>query len=156
MSKKKSVSPIEKNVMVQIQTGQAKMRPRLYYSILTLAGVVSILLFSFVNTYFMSVVTLWLRVQAAQGPAYGARRNLASLIEVFPGWALLLGVVSLAGAIYRIRKVGSLYKMKLVHLISLVVAVSLALGLIFSYSALPNTFNRHGSACMGCNNHKMK
>lgn len=156
MSKKKSISPIAKSVMAQIQTGQAKMRPRVYYSILTLVGIVSILLFSFVSTYFMSVVTLWFRVQVAQGPAYGARRNLASLIEVFPWWALLLGVISLSGAIYIIRKVGSLYKMKLIHLISLVIVASLALGFIFSYSTLPNAFSRHGSACMGCNNHKMK
>lgn len=143
----KPVSQIEKKVMDQIKTGQVKMRPKIFYSILGILGALTILLFGFVNAYFMSVVTLWMRLQVAQGPAYGVKRNLANLVGTFPWWALLLGLASLVIAVIIIRKVGSLYKIRLAYLIIFVVVVSLVSGFTFSFSALPNAFNRHNPIC---------
>jgi|SRR5680860_217227 len=140
------ISSIEKNVMAKIKNGQAKMHPKIYYSILSSLGVLMVLLFGFVNAFVMSLVTMWLRVQVAQGPAYGAKRNLANMIDSFPWWALLVGIISLVVAIYFIRKVGNLYKVRLSYLILSVVIVSLLLGLALSYSSAPSVFNRHEPA----------
>ena len=140
------ISSIEKNVMAKIKTGQAKMHPKVYFSIFNTIGVLMIILFGFVNASVMSLVVLWLRIQGAQGPAYGAKRNLASMIDIFPWWALLVGIVSLIAAIYFIRKIGNLYKMRLIHLVLLIIATSLVLGFALSYSSLPSFFNRHTPA----------
>ena len=146
MNNTNRVSSIEKNVMAKIKTGQAKMHPKIYYSILSSLGVLMVLLFGFVNAFVMSLVTLWLRIQVAQGPAYGAKRNLANMIDSFPWWALLVGAISLMAAIYFVRKVGNLYKIRLSYLILSVVIVSLFLGLALSYSFAPNIFYGHNPA----------
>ena len=100
-------STIEKNVMHQIHDKKTVMRPRSYYIYLTTLSVVAIGLLVFISVYFMSIATFWLRIQSAEGPAYGARQNLATLVGSFPWWALLLGVLSLAGIIYLVKKTGS-------------------------------------------------
>jgi hypothetical protein len=141
---KKPVSDIEKKVMAKIQDGQVKMRPRLYFSLFSGLSIVAVVLFGFVSSYFVSIVSLWLRIEAAMGPARGARRNLATLIDAFPWWSLILGVVSIAAMVYFVRKVGNLYKIKMVYLIAIVITVSLIFGYMFSYSNIPNTFKKHG------------
>jgi hypothetical protein len=156
MNNKKPISPIEENVMSRIKTGKVKMHPKIYYSLVSLLSVAAIMLMGVVSAYAMSVVTLWLRIQAAQGPAYGAKRNLANLVDVFPWWALLLGVISLVAIVYLIRKFRGLYKIKLTYLILIVVMIASLIGFALSYSSLPNTFNRRAPACVVCNVIKMK
>jgi hypothetical protein len=136
-------SKIERSVMTKIQAGQVKMHPRYYYLVLSAISIMAILLLGFVTAYFMSVITLWARIQNANGPAYGARSNLSDLAGAFPWWALVLSVLSFVFIIYFVRKVGGLYKIRLVYLVPLAVIFSLLLGFIFSYSALPNTFKSH-------------
>lgn len=138
-----TTTAIERNVMARIKTGQAKMHPRNYYVVLSALAVLVVGLLGFVTAYFMSVVTLWLRIQSAAGPAYGARRNLSNLVGAFPWWALALGIVSLATIIFFVRKVGRLYKLRLVYLIPAVILVSLLLGFAFSYSTLPDMLMSH-------------
>jgi len=144
-------SKIEKNVMAKIRAGQTKMHPKYYYLTLSVVSVLAVLLLSFVVAYFMSIVALWIRIQNAAGPAYGARRNLSSLVGEFPWWALLLGFLSLATIIYFVRKVSDIYKIRLVYLVPIVIIISLLLGFGFSYSALPNTFKSYSphAACNG-------
>jgi hypothetical protein len=156
MNSKKPISPIEENVMSRIKTGKVKMHPKIYYSLVSLLSVMAIILMGVVSAYAMSVVTFWLRIQAAQGPAYGAKRNLANLVDVFPWWALLLGAVSLIAIVYLIRKFRGLYKIKLTYLILIVVMISAIIGFALSYSSLPSTFNRRAPACVVCNIPKMK
>lgn len=136
-------SKIEKNVMAKIQAGQIKMHPKYYYLVISAISILAILLLGFVAAYFMSVVTLWIRIQNATGPAYGARRNLSDLVGAFPWWAMLLGVLSFVVIIFFVRKVGGLYKIRLIYLVPIVIIVSLLLGFGFSYSSLPNTFKNH-------------
>lgn len=138
-----TATDIERTVMARIKTGQAKMHPRNYYLVLSALGVLVVGLLGFVIAYFMSVITLWLRIQSAAGPAYGARRNLSSMVGAFPWWALLLGIVSLAVIIFFVRKVGRLYKLRLIHLVPAVIIVSLLVGFAFSYSTLPNMLMSH-------------
>jgi hypothetical protein len=153
---KKTTSSIEKNVMSQIQAGKIKMRPKIYFSIIGALSIAAAVFLGFVSMYFASVVTLWLRVQAAQGPAYGARRNLDALISAFPWWALIIGAISLSFMIYFVRKIGNLYKIRLLYIAILSAVALLLIGFLLSYGSLPNTFNRHDPAFIVNNIEKIK
>lgn len=138
-------STIEEKVMNKIHTNELHMRSRYYYLYISALSVSAIILLIIASTYFVSIATLWLRIRAAEGPAYGARQNLTVLTDTFPWWALLLGLISLAGMIYFVNKAGQMYKLRLLYLIPLVVALIAVIGFMFSYSALPRMFNHHRS-----------
>lgn len=143
-----TTSAIEQHVMETIRSGQAHIRSRAYYLSLGALGVLVVTLLGFVTSYFMSVTSLWMRIQTAAGPAYGAKRNLATLVDAFPWWALLLGLVSLVGIIYVIRKFGWLYKIRSIYLVPALIATFLVLGFAFSYSPLPDMFYQQGGTMM--------
>jgi hypothetical protein len=143
-----TTSAIEQHVMETIRSGQARMRSRAYYLSLGALGMLVVALLGFITSYFMSVMSLWIRIQTAAGPAYGAKRNLATLVDVFPWWALLLGLGSLVGIIYIVRKFGWLYKIRSIYLIPVLIAAFLALGFAFSYSPLPDMLYPQGGTMM--------
>lgn len=141
-------SVIEKSVMDQINSGQVHMRRRTYYIALATLSAVIVALLAFASSYFMSIATLWMRIDAATGQAYGAKRNLASMVEAYPWWSILLGLLSLGLVIYMVRKLGNLYKVKLIYLIPAIVILFMALGLALSYSPLPDMFDHKGGNMM--------
>lgn len=147
MSKKPETKKdlIEENVMDKIHKGELHMRPKSYYVLLTVLGIISVIFLVVFATYFTSILTLWSRIQFAQGPAFGAKRNLVSLLGSFPWWSLLLGVVSLIGIIFITKRSGRLYKLRLIYSIPLAIIIIFALGFAFSYSSLPNMLNRKGN-----------
>lgn len=137
------MSAIEKNVMNQISAGQIKMHSKKYYSIVGFISFLAIILFSFVSSYSMGVMALWVRIQSAEGYAYGAKRNLANLIEIFPWWALIFGLLSLFAAVYFVKKLGNLYKIRTIYLVIIILATSLVIGLSSSYLLSPSNSNEH-------------
>ncbi|MEI6851059.1 MAG: hypothetical protein WCK26_03780 [Candidatus Saccharibacteria bacterium] len=145
------ISPIEKKVMDKIKNGEAHMRPQSYYIFVGLLGVLSVIVLGFISAYFVSVASLWVRIQAAQGPAYGAKQNLFNMMGTFPWWALLLGVLILVCMILLVKKVGIMYKVRLLYLIPSIVFLVVVVGFLFSYSSLPNMFNGHKQN-IRCNN----
>jgi len=145
-------SVIEEKVMHKINDGKIHMRSRSFYLYLSTLGAIAIVLLAFISTYFISIATLWLRVQAAKGPAYGAKQNLAILLGSFPWWALLLGLVSLIGIIYLVHKTGQMYKIRLIYLVPILVTVFITIGFIFSYSNLPRIFNGRRVSVISCDN----
>jgi hypothetical protein len=152
MNKSKTYkSNLEDAVMAKIKSGNVKMRPHYYYVLMAVLGISFVALIGFVISYFMSVVTLWLRIQAATGPAYGARRNFSLLVGNFPWWALILGLVALAVAVMIVRRISSLYKLRLAYLVSIVISAAILLGVAFSYSSLPNTIKSHRPQAVGQN-----
>ncbi len=134
---RQKTSAIEKIVMSQINSGKAHMRPRSYYFSLSVLGILSAVLISFTAVYFASVSSLWFRIIAADGPAYGAKRNLNMLAGTFPWWALLLGIISISVLIYLIKKLGHMYKVRLVYLVPLIVILFIIFGFVLSYTDLP-------------------
>ncbi len=138
-------SAIEQSVMDQIQRGQVHMHRRTYYITLTALGTIVVALLALATSYFMSIATLWLRIDAAAGQAYGAKRNLASVIEAYPWWSLVLGLLTLGLIIYLVRRVGNLYKVRLLYLIPLIIILFTVTGLALSYSPLPDIFDHQGT-----------
>lgn len=140
----KQTSNIKTQVMDKIKSGKTHMHSRLYYIFLGLFSVTSIILLSVSAIYFSSVASLWVRITTSQGPAYGARQNLETLISTFPWWSLLLGLVSLVAVIFLIKKLGRFYKVRLIYLITAVISLFILVGFIASYSNLPNILNNRG------------
>ena len=151
MNKMIKQNNIEKNVMSRITDDKTVMRPHSYYVYISIFGVSASVLFGFVTVYFASVASLWFRVIAVEGAAYGAKRNLASLIETFPWWAVLLGIASVTAIIYLIKKVGHLYKIRTVYLVFAIVLVSIMLGFMLSYTNLPGLMSGERKNSIVCN-----
>lgn len=149
-------SPIEEKVMEKIHSGKIHMRPKSHFIFLGALSIISIALLTFITTYFISIATLWLRVQAARGPAYGAHQNLAELAGSFPWWALALGLISLTGAIFFIHKSWQMYKVRLQYLVPILLVILVILGFIFSYSNLPRMFNGHRFSIVSVKSNRMK
>ena len=147
MNKKnyKKTTTIEKEVMDKIQTGKVHMRPKSYFILLGSLVTIAIALLSFVSVYLVSVWTFWLRIIFNNGPAFGAKRNLASLLNTFPWWALLLCIILLICIIYLVKKTDHIYKVRLVYLTPIVIVIFVIVGFVLSYSGLPLFFDGHGS-----------
>jgi hypothetical protein len=151
--KKTATSSIESKVMEQIESGRVKMRPHYYYSLVTVLSVFMVAVLAIALSYLLSLTSLWLRIQTASGRAYGARQNLTSLVNNFPWWAVILALVAIAGLIILVKKIGPLYRIRLVHLIPAIIIVAAIIGYSLSYTQLPNVFKKqHNQAmCSGSN-----
>ncbi len=149
MSKKitQTNDEIKEQVMSKIGDGSLHMQSKLHFVILGATSVVAIVLMVILATYFISVASLYVRLQIAQGPAYGIQRNLDSLLQAFPWQAIVFGCLSIVTAIYLIIKSGKMYKIRLAYLVPIVIAVTFVIGFILSYSSLPNfeNGNQNGS-----------
>ncbi len=147
---KQKTNSIEEMVMRRIKSGKTHMRPRSYYVSFSILGALASLLLGLTLVYSISVASLWLRIIAAVGPAYGAKRNLATLLGTFPWWALLIGLISLVGLIYLVKQFGHMYKVRLIYLVLLIAAVCIILGFTSSYSNLPGFMNGGHRTDMVC------
>ncbi len=142
---KNSVSNIENQVMAKIKSGQIKMRPKSYYLVLGLLGIVAIILLCVAAVYLISITSLWVRVLIADGPAYGAKRNLSTILGSFPWWVLIMGFMTVSGIIYLVRKFGHIYKVRKSYLIAAIITFLVVLGFALSYVNLPGLNNNHKS-----------
>ena len=140
MTKSTNKSTIKTSVMGKIQKQEIKMKPHYYYTLLSALAVGFIVLAGFISSYAISILSLWLRIQDAAGPAYGAKLNLSNMINGFPWWALLLAIILLVVSIFVVRKVGVLYKIRLAYLVPTILLVVLILGWALSYTSLPKKY----------------
>lgn len=144
-------SKIENNIMHDIRKGKMHMKPKWYYVVIAFLWIILIGLFSFISIYIFSIISFWVRISFAKGPAYGAKQNLSTLISNFPWWLALLGIVTLALVIYLVRKHSNLYKVRLAIVVPITVLILLTTSLLLSYCDLP-IFNIVHSQNYGHNN----
>jgi len=130
-------SKIEESIMHDIKKGKMHIRPKRYYTLITFLWISLIGLFSIILIYTFSIISFWIRISFAKGPAYGARQNLSTLVVNFPWLLALLGIVTLALTIYLVKKHSNLYKIKLAVVAPVTILVLLIAGLLLSYSDLP-------------------
>ncbi|MGI6612134.1 MAG: hypothetical protein ACOX0Z_00965 [Candidatus Nanosyncoccaceae bacterium] len=139
--KKITKTPVKKAVMEQIKSGKVKMRPRVYFVILSTLSIGAAILAGLALTYLSSVMFFWWRVQSAETMAWGARANLSQVIASFPWWALVVSIVLLIFIALLVRKHGHLYRHRASTIISLVIIVAIMLGFALS---LFNVGKKHG------------
>lgn len=124
---------ISQSVMAQIKSGNVRMKPRMYFGLLGVVSVLTIVLAGVSVAYLSSILFFWFRVQTADGMAWGARANLSQSIAEFPWWALVSATVLLALAVLLVRRHGLMYRHKTSTIALILVACSLLVGLGLSY-----------------------
>lgn len=124
---------ISSDVMNRIRQGEVRMKPRLYYSLLSVIGLIVGVASGLVVAYASNIIFFWLRITNSSGMAYGARRNLNETLAIFPWWALVLAIISGIVAIIFIRKFGRMYRHKTSTVAIIFVLASLIIGFGVSY-----------------------
>lgn len=150
MNRQKDDNGLGREVMEKIQKGEISMRPKVYFSVLTGLSILTVLVMSLLLSYLTSIVILWLRVESAAGPAYGARRNLAAAIAAFPWWALLASGVLLSGIVVFLKRHSNLYRFRWQTLVLLTILAATLIGFFLSNTNVPNAW-RHNNIHDQCN-----
>ncbi|MCK5060168.1 MAG: hypothetical protein KAR00_03455 [Candidatus Pacebacteria bacterium] len=122
---------IEEKVMSQIRKGQAKMKPKWFFLLGSVAMISGLTGLTIISIFLVSLITFSLR---ARGPM-GALR-LEQLLSSFPWEAVIVAVIGLGLAVFMLRKYDFSYKKNfLLIIISFVLSILLA-GLLINYSGL--------------------
>ena len=130
--KKEVATDTGQSVMTKIKSGQVRMRPRLFYVLVSFITGAIILLSSLLVSYLMTIVFFWVRIQTANTMAFGARVKLSEAVSSFPWWALILAGLLFALAVFLIRRQGQMYKHRLSTIVAILLAISLVLGMFLS------------------------
>lgn len=131
--KKPTATDISQSVMAEIKSGNVRMKPRVYYSLLGVVSVLAVVLAGVTVAYLSSILFFWLRVQTADTMAWGARANLSQLMAEFPWWVLVAAVALLSLAVMLVRRHGVMYRHKTSTIALILVVSSLLVGLGLSY-----------------------
>lgn len=132
-STKQSVSSIQSAVLDQIRSGKVRMKPRVYFSLLTALTALAVGAAALVMSYLVSIMSYISRIQTADTPARGARANLSEALQNFPWWAVVLVALLLAAALWLMRTHGRMYRHRMSVLVLAFLLVSVALGMGMSY-----------------------
>lgn len=145
MNKRDAPSAIQTNVLGKIHSGTVRMRPRIYFTILWLLGVLTSIAAGLLVAYLMNMLTYIIRIYTATTPAYGARQNLSQAIASFPWWAVVLSFTLAAAAIWLMRKYGRIYRYRMSVIIIGFLAISVIIGVGMSYANIghPDRPNSH-------------
>lgn len=125
---------ISNDVMQKIKQGEVQMKPRLYFTLLYVFAIFSVLAAGLVTAYLSSIVFYWIRIENSSTMAYGARRNLSEAIAAFPWWAVIIAIGLVAMAVMLVRRHGTMYRHRARTVTLVIIALSLIVGFIM-YSA---------------------
>lgn len=134
MTQKTTPSPIQQAVMAKIHDGSVRMRPRVFFTLLWLLGIVASVTASLTLAYVISIIVYIIRIQTAGTPAYGARQNLSEALAHFPWWAVVASVVFSIAAIYLMGRYSRLYRYKTRNLVLFFMAITITLSFLLSIS----------------------
>lgn len=126
----KRTHSIAGDVMQKIKRGEVRMKPRFYFSILSILIVFAVLAAGLAVSYLSSILFYWIRIETSATMAYGARRNLNEAIAAFPWWVVAVAASLVFLAVILVRKHGTMYRHKASTVALFVIAFSLIVGLI--------------------------
>ena len=142
---------ISASVMDQIKSGKVRMKPRAYYTALSVASVGAVVMAGISLAYLSSIMFYWIRIQTADTMAWGARANLNESIASFPWWAAVLSFALLIVVVSLVRQHGRMYRHKTSTIAVILVVCSLLVG--FGLSLLdigsPHTPNQQNPRGQG-------
>lgn len=133
MTTKPKISAIQNEVMDSIHSGKISMKPKLYFTVLWLAGIFASIAAGLSFAYVISIFSYIIRIQTASTPAYGARQNLDNAIATFPWWAVIASVFFIIIALYITRKYSRIYRYRTSTVVTIFLIVSITIGLGMSY-----------------------
>lgn len=121
---------ISEDVMQKIKQGDVQMKPRQYFTLLSIVVTMAVLLAGLAVSYLSSIIFFWIRIESSSRMAYGARRNLSEAIAEFPWWAVFVAVGLVILAVILVRKHGTMYRHKASTVTVAIVLLSLFIGFI--------------------------
>lgn len=137
----KDIKNITEEIMVKIQKGQLKMRPKIYFILGSfLSGIGLAFLISF-SIFLVSLIKFSIRSQRGMMAQY----KLDQLLEGFPWWLALVSVLSLILGIWLIRKYDFSYKIKPWTLIIIFMMTVIMSGWFVDLLGLNEVLLRRGS-----------
>lgn len=134
-------SNIAGTVMDQIKHGSVRMRPRLYFTVLTAISIAAVVASALSIAYLTSIVFFWVRIQTASTMAYGARTRLSNSIDSFPWWTLIVSVALLIAATLLVKHNGRMYRHRTGVVMLSILGVSLLIGLGLSLADINSMYN---------------
>ena len=143
MKKNPKPTAIQNEVMGKIQSGSLRMKPRIYFTVLWLLGVMATMAASLTFAYLFSMLFYIIRIQTASTPAYGARQNLSEAIASFPWWSVILAIAFSVIAVWLMRKYSRIYRYKISLVITIFVLISLLIGLLLSFADLGHSTSQN-------------
>lgn len=148
MTKQNQPSPLQQDVMDRINSGSVRMKPRIYFSILWLAGIVATITAGLSVAYLISVLSYIARIQTATTPAYGARQNLSTALAEFPWLAVFVLILSGLTSIWLMRRYSRAYRHSISKVVLIFLAISCILGIGLSYTDIgkPRTHGNNTDA----------
>lgn len=138
-------TPLQQEVLKRIQSGDVRMKPRIYFVLLTVLTAVATVAAGLVISYLVSIMMFIIRIQTAHTPALGARANLSETLANFPWWAVIMAVVLVTVALWLMRTYGRMYRHKMSTVLVVLVASSVILGVSMSYAGLGHPESSMGS-----------
>ncbi len=124
----KSQQKISQDVLSQIKDGDIKMHSSIYFTLLSASIIIASIVAGTLISYLSSIIIFWIRIEASNSAAYGARRNLSELAASFPWWAVLVIVALIIFITALIRKYGTVYRHKTRDIILVVLLISVIFG----------------------------
>lgn len=144
MNKNTKKSDIKSSVMSQIDSGVINMKPRIYFTLLWLIGILASVGAGILFAYILNMLAFVVRIQFSQTPSYGARQNLENAIETFPWWALILLIILIIISFYLMRKYSRAYRYKFSLIVVVFLALSVLLGIAMSYLSIGHSQGQGG------------
>ncbi len=103
----KDIKNIEEKILSQIQKGEIKMKPRMYFVIGSIFAFVGFISTIIVSTFAISLIRFSLRAHGKM-----AQYRLDQVLSDFPWWIFIVGFLSLVIGIWLIYKYHIFYKIK--------------------------------------------
>lgn len=128
----KKTASITENVLGQIKNGKVKMKPSIYFSLISFGVLLASLMSGIIMTYSSSVMFFWLRIVSSGNAAYGAKRNLVETLADFPWWTILVLIAVVVLLVYIVRNFGTAYRHKIANILVIILLISLIAGFMMS------------------------
>jgi glucan phosphoethanolaminetransferase (alkaline phosphatase superfamily) len=119
---------ISKDVMGKIRSGDIKMKPSIYFTLLSAATIITSLVTGLIIAYLSSIAFFWLRIINSDTLALGARSKLNEALATFPWWAVILIIALLCAVVTLVRKYGTFYRHRPLTIMVIVLIISLVIG----------------------------
>jgi len=139
---------ISQEVMDKIKSGDVKMKPGIYFTLLSTAVIVTSLFAGLIVAYLSSIVFLWIRITSADTMALGARGKLSDAIASFPWWSIVLIAILLYLTLMLVRKYGTFYRHRPITVLIVILVIALVVGFGFSYTGIGG-LGHHSSGWSG-------
>lgn len=130
---------IQENVMKKIESGEVKMRSKLYFVFGALAMLLGVVGSMILAAFFVSLTSFALRTHGPMG-SYRLQEILAS----FPWWAPILAFLGLVVGIWLLRKYDLSYKRNFILVVILLLIAIVLTGVAIDYLGLNDVWMKRG------------